>query len=226
MVDSKTRNALLGGLVAGCLVGSCFGGAVVGLVIMRPEPDPTADCRTAIQAMAGDMGETLSSYELEDAVTDCMEDITEDEESAALVECIVDAKNADAREACMSGGSAGKRSRRAEAPTNVDAIRTAEKAYHAEWDAFTSADWTPPQMGGTSQVAFTGGGFYAFENLGWTADGKIRCRYRTTAKNASSSGDDDFLIESECDIDGDGRISRYTANRAEKATMISSNDVY
>ena len=35
------------------------------------------------------------------------------------------------------------RAKRAELPTNLDGLRTAEKAYHAEWDAFTTAAATP-----------------------------------------------------------------------------------
>ncbi len=118
------------------------------------------------------------------------------------------------------------RAKRSELPTNVDAIRTAEKAYHAEWDAFTTAAATPTSVPGRSQTDFTAGGYTAFENLGWVADGKVRGQYSTTANAASASGDDDFTTIGIADVDGDGANSQYNANRAEKATMVTSNNAY
>jgi hypothetical protein len=118
------------------------------------------------------------------------------------------------------------RAKRSEAPTNVDGIRTAEKAYHHEWDAFTSARSTPTYVAGRAQVAFTGGGYRNFENLGWTADGKVRCQYKVTARNAVYAAGDDFTVTGTCDVDGDGVYSIYQANRAEKARMMTSNNVY
>jgi type IV pilus assembly protein PilA len=118
------------------------------------------------------------------------------------------------------------RAKRSELPTNVDGIRTAEKAYHHEWDAFTTAVATPGTVPGRAQVAFTSGGFVAFENLGWTADGKVRGMYDVVATNATSMAVDDFLVTAIADVDGDGSNATYTANRAEKAKMITSNNVY
>jgi hypothetical protein len=118
------------------------------------------------------------------------------------------------------------RAKRSEAPTNVDGIRTAEKAYHHEWDAFTSARSTPAYVPGREQVAFTGGGHRNFQNLGWTADGKVRCQYKVTARNARYAAGDDFTVTGKCDVDGDGVYSIYQANRAEKAVMITPNNVY
>jgi len=118
------------------------------------------------------------------------------------------------------------RAKRSELPTNVDAIRTAEKAYHAEWDSFTSASDTPATLGGRQQVDFTGGGYMSFENLGWTADGKVRGQYNTTASNASAAANDDFTTIGIADVDGDGANSQYNCNRAEKAVMVTSNNVY
>jgi type IV pilus assembly protein PilA len=118
------------------------------------------------------------------------------------------------------------RAKRSELPTNVDGIRTAEKAYHHEWDAFTAADATPATVPGRAQVAFSGGGLVAFQNLGWTADGKVRGMYSVLATNATSAAADDFTVTGVADIDGDTVNSEYTANRAEKAGMISSNNAY
>ncbi len=120
------------------------------------------------------------------------------------------------------------RAKRSEAPTNLDAIRTAEKAYHAEWDVFTEVAWTPGGSIGRDPQPFTGGGLTAFQNLGWTADGNVRCRYRVTnvVNGGSNWMDDDFEAYAECDIDGDGQHAIYKATSSEKPRMESYNNVY
>lgn len=118
------------------------------------------------------------------------------------------------------------RSKRAELPTNLDGVRTAEKAYHAEWDSFTTAAATPAAAPTRAQVNFTSGGLTAFQNLGWVADGKVRGQYQVVAAPGSSSQTDDFTATSVADVDGDSVQSHYECNRAEKASMLSSNNVY
>ncbi len=71
------------------------------------------------------------------------------------------------------------RARRAEVPISVDAIRTAESAYHAEWDTFTIfAAWHPPleSIGRTPQ-ALPESSRSAFQALGWLPDGLIYGSY-------------------------------------------------
>ena len=108
-----------------------------------------------------------------------------------------------------------------EALTNVNGIRTAQRAYHHEWDAFTSAGWTPPNLPGREPVDFTGGGLDNFHNLGWTSDGFVRCRYMTESKNGAHSAEDDFDVYAECDINGDGVRERFYANRRTEAQMVT-----
>lgn len=116
------------------------------------------------------------------------------------------------------------KAKRSEAITNLDGIRTAEKAYHHEWDAFTSAGLTPEHLPGREPTDFSGGGYTAFQNLGWVADGLIRCQYEVTAQ--PSDAGDDFLAIARCDIDGDGVEAVFQANRAEKAKMITPDGVF
>jgi type IV pilus assembly protein PilA len=118
------------------------------------------------------------------------------------------------------------RAKRAELPTNVDAIRTAEKAYHAEWDAFTATAAVPDAVPGRAQTEFVGGGLTAFNLLGWVADGKVRGQYSVVVENATAAADDDFTVSGEADVDGDLDNSKYNCNRAEKATMVTSNNAY
>jgi len=116
------------------------------------------------------------------------------------------------------------RAKRAELPSNLDGVRTAEKAYHAEWDTFTSAGPAPATTPGRPQVVFTPTA--AFSLLGWTADGKVRGKYQVTNTSGSSSQADNFLGSAVSDVDGDATEASYTCNRAEKSKMISANNVY
>ncbi|MCP4869704.1 MAG: hypothetical protein GY898_13405 [Proteobacteria bacterium] len=121
------------------------------------------------------------------------------------------------------------RAKRAEAPSNVDGMRTAEKAYHAEWDAFTSVTACPPFVPGREAVAWDSSWdcYQQFSTLGWLPDGMTRCQYEIIALNdPSNSSIHDFMINSYCDVDGDGNYSTYEANRASKATMTSWNNEY
>jgi len=118
------------------------------------------------------------------------------------------------------------RAKRAELPSNLDGIRTAQKAYHAEWDSFSSASATPSSVPGRNQVNFTAGGFTSFQNLGWVADGKVRGQYATTLSAAAASAADDFTATATSNVDGDGNNAQYNCNRAEKAVMVTSNNVY
>jgi len=120
------------------------------------------------------------------------------------------------------------RAKRAEAPANLDAIRTAEKAYHAEWDAFTSVGPCPPFVPGREQVAWDPSWecYQQFMTLGWLPDGMTRCSYEVTAVPGASASSDDFQGIARCDVDGDGYEAEYHMNRAEKSSMYSYNNVY
>ncbi len=108
----------------------------------------------------------------------------------------------------------------------VNAIRTAEKAYHAEWDAFTSAPACPAGLPGPDARPFTGDCTSAWYNLGWIPDGDAKCQFRVVAKPGASYSDDDFDVWAECDLDGDGKRAIIHANRADKAKLVTPADVF
>ena len=111
------------------------------------------------------------------------------------------------------------RAKRSELPTNLDAVRTAEKAYHAEWDTFTDCLATPAIAPTRSPEPFndTSAGYYNFENLGWTADGHVRGQYSVTDSTVGSGPTTDtFQAHAYSDIDGDGATAHYQANQAVK----------
>ena len=90
----------------------------------------------------------------------------------------------------------------------------------------SQASSTPSSIPGRQPVDFSGGGYASFPNLGCVAEGKVRGLYSVTASNASSAAADDLVVAGVADVDGDSANSSYTANRAEKAEMITSNNVY
>ncbi len=122
------------------------------------------------------------------------------------------------------------RAKRAELPSNLDGIRTAEKAYQAEWDAFTSAIATPPNVPGRQQTEFANGGIAEFQMLGWTADGKVRGSYSVQAATSGGPGgalwQDAFTATAQSDVDGDNALAGYTATNAAKPSMFTANNIY
>ena len=116
------------------------------------------------------------------------------------------------------------RAKRSELPTNLDAIRTAQKAYHAEWDGFTSASIIPATVPGRTPVAF--GTPSDWTLLGWVADGKVRGSYSTTATTGSSFQSDAFTADAIADVDGDSATSQYSCDRQQKSFMVTSNNLY
>ncbi len=119
------------------------------------------------------------------------------------------------------------RAKRSELPTNLDAIRTAEKAYHAEWDIYTACPATPTNASGRQPTDFTSAGLDEFQNLGWVADGRVRGSY--VVDNLSTGGDidtDNFQAHAFGDIDGDGSNTHYRCDAAVKPDMLTANNVY
>ena len=116
------------------------------------------------------------------------------------------------------------RAKRAELPTNLDAIRTAEKSYHAEWDSFTTTAASPASVPGRQATNF--GDPNDWQLLGWVADGDVRGQYAVTATSSASFAGDDFLAEALADVDGNSTTSEYNCNRADKSFMVSANNVY
>jgi len=119
------------------------------------------------------------------------------------------------------------RAKRSELPTNLDAIRTAEQAYHAEWDSYTTCPITPAAANGRQPTVFTSAGLDEFQNLGWVADGKVRGAY--LVDNVDVGGDvysDNFQAHAYGDIDGDNTDSHYRCDAGVKPEMVTANNIY
>ncbi len=163
----------------------------------------------------------LAPEELEDARGEFAKECLQQRE--ATVRCMLTKSTDDEFEACIDEHDPEQRleSKRAEALVNLDAIRTAERAYHAEWDVFTSCAVTPTTIPGVDPAPFQGAGLANWERLGWIADGRIRCRYRVVAYTGAELILDNFEATAECDLDGDGHPSVYRATKLEKPHVLT-----
>jgi type IV pilus assembly protein PilA len=119
------------------------------------------------------------------------------------------------------------RAKRSELPTNVDAIRTAEKAYEHEWDVFTAATAKPSAVPTKSQTNFGAsfGDNSDWDLLGWVADGKVRGQYQVAVQTGTSVSQN-FSASAVSDIDGDGKTAAYGADKNTKGTQGTPNSVY
>ena len=119
------------------------------------------------------------------------------------------------------------RAKRSELPTNLDGIRTAEKAYVNEWDAYTTCAAKPSSIPSKSTSSFgaTFGDGGDWDLMGWVADGKVYGQYGVTAITGSATGQN-FSATAVADIDGDSKSSYYWANKDNKGTMSSANSLY
>ena len=153
---------------------------------------------------------------------DCGDDVDNDKDGSA--DCAD--SDCESDRSCQEQSQAQELTRmRSSVRSNLNAIRTAQKSYHHEWDAFTSAAATPATGTGKNAMDFTGGGYSAFRNFGWTPDGQVHCQYAVEAKNTAAAATDDFSITATCDLDGDGTESQITASRHEEAKLVTAENV-
>ncbi len=116
------------------------------------------------------------------------------------------------------------KSKRAEVPSNVSGIKTAELAYDASFDAFIdSSAALPAAGGGKTPVAWDGEvSGSGFQTIGWQPDGFVRGQYQV-----SGASNTDFTVTGTCDVDGDAAIATYTATKLVGTTLNAGDeDVY
>ena len=118
------------------------------------------------------------------------------------------------------------RSRR-EAMKNLHSLRTAEKAYHAEWDVFTSTPRFPMALPGQTPQPFNRDNApREWSLLGWLPDHDVLCQYEVKAENAGRAMSDAFVARARCDADADGDVAEYSSNRGRGSTMITAESTY
>ena len=112
------------------------------------------------------------------------------------------------------------RAKRAEVPSNVDGIKTAELAYDAAFDAFVQQSaWTPTADPSKIQQAWPSTGT-GFATIGWAPDGNVRGQYQLV-----SNGTTGFTVNGRCDVDNDASNATFTATRDANSVMTSNNDI-
>ena len=112
------------------------------------------------------------------------------------------------------------RAKRAELPSNVDGIKTAQIAYDAAMDTFVQeAAFQPDASPGKKPRDWAAGS--AFDTLGWMPDGQVRGSYKVQSTSTT-----DFLATGVGDIDGDGVQARFTATKSINTVMFTSPDIY
>lgn len=119
------------------------------------------------------------------------------------------------------------RTKRAEAPVNVDAIVVAQRGYDAAHDGFRVCAEHPAGGPNGKQAVPWSGGNTDFQLIGWAPDGDVRGAYSVTTLSASSGKRGaDFTVSGRINVDGDGQIAVYTATRSTATTFLSASDTY
>lgn len=115
------------------------------------------------------------------------------------------------------------KAKRAEVPSNVDGIKTAELAYDAAFDGYVEAPDYPgvatlsKQQQPWIELSATG-----FNTIGWKPDGDVRGTYQV-----ETNGTTDITVTGQCDVDDDGTdIANYTATTSINATLNSEPNIY
>jgi hypothetical protein len=76
-----------------------------------------------------------------------------------------------------------------------------------------------------TSVDFAGPCAEEYRQIGWLADGPVRCRYRVELVTDEASGEPDFMAWGECDVDGDGALRVYRVSRGTKVQLLTPNSV-
>ena len=118
------------------------------------------------------------------------------------------------------------RAKRAEAPSTLDALRTAEIAYLASFGEVLELGPCPPTDPGTELRPWGEHCLDQLEQLGHVPGLQVRCTYEVEEVTAADAGEKDFRAWAFCDLDGDGDESSYSAGRYERAQMVTPYNVY
>ncbi len=138
---------------------------------------------------------------------------------------------------------------RRQAMNNVDAIRTAMKAFDAEFDVMLPVERCPAEipagravpwpeacrdatrLGQMEWNAEASSGFkysgtvQTFAHLGWEPDGRVCCSYEVTVTQTGPEGTRDFEARATCDTDGDGVPAVFVSSNKEKPKQLTGDEV-
>lgn len=107
------------------------------------------------------------------------------------------------------------KAKRAEVPSNVDGIKTAELAYDAAFDGYVAASEFPTGGDPTkAQVTWDEASSGGFNTIGWKPDGSVRGIYSVETPTTT-----DITVTGYCDVDNDEDNAVYTATTSINATL-------
>jgi len=112
------------------------------------------------------------------------------------------------------------RARRAELPTIIDSLYTAQKSYHAANDAYLVIPTNTPRDTPNRQLAVWPDNT-EFNKLDWHSDGQVRGVYRL-----EGDGENTFRIIGESDVDNDGTRAQYIADELTPILRTTSPIVF
>ncbi len=115
------------------------------------------------------------------------------------------------------------RAKRAEAPANLDGIKTSQLAYEAAFDTYVECATPYPRPVDALDgelVPWPGGG--CFDELGWAPDGDVRATYWVEVDADGSS----FTAHAMVDLDGDGIPAHFVATPRENTYAVTPPDVF
>ena len=124
--------------------------------------------------------------------------------------------------------SMASRAKRAEVPSTVEAIRTAQLAHQASFERFIpcgselDAHGSIARSGGKSVRDFNPEGDPCWDAMGWGPDGQIRGAYWVEV--ATDGGN--FTVTGISDMDGDGELATFVATRESATRIVSPRDAY
>lgn len=117
------------------------------------------------------------------------------------------------------------RARRAEVPPIVYGIKTAQMGYEAANDTYVSATVQPRTLLGTtadrSAAPWPTPNPTDWAMLDWHPDGDVRGTYATWA-STDSSGTQDFCVQGQEDVAGDGTINSWYASALMDPTSVTT----
>jgi type IV pilus assembly protein PilA len=119
------------------------------------------------------------------------------------------------------------RSRSSEGRINLAAIRTAQEAFAAEFNAFQPALLAPASLPGSTRIQFSdvGNAGTNFASLGWRPEGQLYFQYEVVTGCSS----DCYFAAARADLDDDGVLQHWGYHRPElvlntDGDVVSTND--
>ncbi len=118
------------------------------------------------------------------------------------------------------------RAKRAEAPTNLQAIKTSQESYRAEFNAYVTCASSPAANPGAGiKVAWVDVGVAPnnFGTLGWAPSGPVFGAYASAAVALAPVS---WAGTAATDVDGNAANATFTVSDTANVLMTSANNVY